>query len=90
MPQLRVHKLRDARGGPRRRPAASAAAESQDYLNTAFEDWGEESQLYQGGNKSKVLRTTYVAATGSRRKGRKKKESAALSPRRGSRPRKRS
>ena len=54
--------------------------ESQDYLNTAFEDWGEESQLYQGGNKSKVLRrTTYVAADRKRRKGRKKKESAALS-----------
>ena len=46
--------------------------ESQDYLNTAFEDWGEESQLYQGGNKSKVLRrTTYVAADRKRRKGRK-------------------
>ena len=54
--------------------------ESQDYLNTAFEDWGEESQLYQGGNKSKVLRrTTYVSGDRKRRKGRKKKESAALS-----------
>ena len=52
--------------------------ESQDYLNTAFEDWGEESQLYQGGNKSKVLRrTTYVAAARQRRQGRKNKESAA-------------
>ena len=54
--------------------------ESQDYLNTAFEDWGEESQLYQGGNKSKVLRrTTYVSGDRKRRKGRKKKASAALS-----------
>ena len=54
--------------------------ESQDYLNTAFEDWGEESQLYQGGNKSKVLRrTTYVSGDRKRRKGRQKKASAALS-----------
>lgn len=53
--------------------------ESQDFLNTAFEDWGEESKLYKKEKGNVLRRHTYVSADKRRRKGRKKKESAAIS-----------